>query len=89
MLVGKLKNTEEWVVQLANNLAGRDEALIGFAIFENGDDVEDRTEEMDLAVKGIAGKYFTFHFTRTGSELKALAADAEVEDSEVYTLIFA
>ena len=89
MLVGKLQNTDAWVVQIANELAGRDEALIGFAIFENGDDIEDRTNEMELAVKGIAGKYFTFQYTRTGLQIKQIAADADVEDSEVYTLIFA
>lgn len=88
MIVERLEFAEGWVRQIADTYVGRDEALQAYAMFDSSNE-RDRTEELQLAVKGIAGKYFCSTFNLTGEEIKEFDADADVEDVTSYTFIMA
>lgn len=88
MIVERLEYAQDWVRKIGDKHVGRDEALQAYAMFDIAND-RDRTEELQLAVKGIAGKYFCSTFNLTGQEIKSFDTNADVEDGVSYTFIMA
>lgn len=88
MIVERIEFAEEWVREISEIHVGRDEALQAYAMYDSSND-RDRTEELQLAVRGIAGKYFCSTFTLTGEEIKNIDSTADVVDGNNYTFIMA